>query len=751
LDHGPVSNLEALIVRSFAGGELAPSLAARADLAKYTIGLRRCRNFVVQRHGGVANRAGTRFVNNCRDNSGNVQLLRYVSETDGQSVLIEAGVGYLRFYLNGGLVTVDQGGLDAWSGAVEYAPGDLVTSGGVAYYCKLAHDNEVPPNATYWHPLTDDIYEVPTPFTGSAYRFKWTQSGRVITLTHRSVPTHDLVFQSIIRWVLVPLTTAPKVAPPENLVVDFGAGARTFAYRVTAAAPDSYEESESGVVTGSAAAAEPTEADPHVLTWDVVLTPPVTGTGSPEYYIYCDPYGNGTFGFVGTATGTNTFNNPGITPDFSITPPLARELFTDADERPEACAYHQQRRFLANTNNTPDAVYGSRVGFPDNFGIASPLQEDDAITFRVAGNSNHAVHWIIGLRQLILLTGGGEWAVGRPLEPLTPNDIPADQETYVGISSTVRPVVVGNSILYLQARGAIVRDLQFDQEVEGLAGRDLTIFASHLFDGRAIVDMDYAQTPHSIVWCVRNDGTLLGLTYNREQDVWGWHRHDTQLGGWERICVVPEAGEDVVYLVAGRTVNGQAVRFIEKIETRTILNFAADAFFVDAGLSYAGSPVSSVAGLDHLEGEVVAVLADGEVLYNGDPEGDDAADWTVTGGAISLGAAYSNIHIGLAITAELQTLDLDVGGTDLRTKKKRVQAVSVILDESGRTFEAGTNEDTLTRYRQDATDPTGFAFTGTVDVTNKGKWEAEGRVFLRHSDPTPITVLGVVPHIEVGG
>ena len=84
MDQRPVSALNALIVRSFAGGELAPSLAARADLAKYTIGLRTCRNFVVQRHGGVANRAGTRFINNCRDHSGNVQLVPYVSEIAGQ-------------------------------------------------------------------------------------------------------------------------------------------------------------------------------------------------------------------------------------------------------------------------------------------------------------------------------------------------------------------------------------------------------------------------------------------------------------------------------------------------------------------------------------------------------------------------------------------------------------------------------------------------------------------------------------------
>lgn len=738
------------IVRSFAGGELAPTISFRADLARFTIGLRRCLNFIVQRHGGVANRPGLRFVNECKTASANVHLFRYVSETDGSSVLIEAGVNYLRFYQNGGLVTVDQGDISAWSSSTAYEAGDLATSAGVAYYCKVAHTNQSPPNTTYWYPLTGDIYEIPTAFGSSAWRFKWEQSGRLITLTHNSVRVYDLVYQGLTRWVLVALSTAPKVLPPTGLALSAPAGTRTFGYKVTAAAPDSYEESEPSALIVNAACAEPTEDAPHAISWTPVLVPPTTGTASPEYYIYCDPYNNGTYGFIGTATGAASFNNPGITPDFSITPPLARDLFSSTDEYPGACGYFQQRRFLANTNNVPDGVYGSRVGFPDNFGIASPLQDDDAITFRIAGNNNHAVQWVVALKQLILLTSGGEWAVGQPLTPLTPSDIPADQETYVGISPTVRPVVVGNSIIYVQARGAIVRDLQFAQEVEGLAGRDLTVFASHLFDGYTLDDLAYAQTPHSIVWAVRSDGTLLGLTYIREQDVMGWHRHETN-GLFERVCVVPEAGEDVVYVVVRRVINGAVVRYIEKLETRTVQDWDADSFFVDAGLSYSGQPVSSVSGLGHLEGEVVAVVGDGAVLYDGDPDGEDAESWRVSGGVIALGRLYSNVHIGLRYTSELQTLDLDVSGTDVRSKKKRVQALTVMLDESSRSFWAGPSSESLTQYRQDAVDSTDDSFSGPVEMSLESGWEVDGRVFIRQTDPLPITVLGVIPHIETGG
>lgn len=746
-------------VRSFASGELAPTLAVRADLAKYTIGLRTCRNFIVHPHGGVSNRAGTRFVNECKTNSSAVHLLRYVSENDGESVLIEAGSGYLRFYLNGGLITVDQGDLDAWSAVEPYVVGDLVKAAGVAYYAIKAGTNHAVSDSTYWYPLPNDIYEIPTPFTGAAYRFKWTQSGRVITLTHPSVQPQDLVFQALDRWVLVPLDTKPKVLPPTSLTgVSLPTGARTFAYKVTAAAPESYEESEASNTYVNAACAQPTVDAPHTLTWAAVLTPPVTGTASPEYYIYCDPYGNGTFGFIGTATGAATFKNPGIPPDFAITPPLARVLFTTEDEYPACSTYHQQRRGLFNTNNTPDASYLSRVGFPDNFGIASPLQDDDAISFRIAGNSNHAIQWALGLKQLVLLTSRGEWAVGRPLEPITPSDIPADQETYVGVSPIVRPSVIGNSIVYVNARHSKAYDLQFQQEVEGLAGRDLTVFASHLFKRKAIQDADYAETPDSIEWMVRNDGTLLGLTYVREQEVMAWHRHDTHNGDFERVCVIPESGEDIAYFVVQREINGSTVRYIEKLERRTINDWNEDSFFVDAGLSYQGPVVATVGGLDHLEGEVVAVVVDGEVLYNGDPDGANAESWRVQAGVINLtgytapaGTTEIDVHVGIGIVSDLETLSLDVGGSDVRSKKKRLQSVVVHLDESSRSFYAGPSSDKLKQFRQASTDSTAKSFTGEVDLFAKSAWSTDGRVFLRQRDPLPITVLGVVPHFEIGG
>ena len=120
--------------------------------------------------------------------------------------------------------------------------------------------------------------------------------------------------------------------------------------------------------------------------------------------------------------------------------------------------------------------------------------------------------------------------------------------------------MIGGNVLFVQARGSIVRDLSFQEAVRGYRGQDLTIFSSHLFDEYTLDDWAFQQIPHSVVWAVRSDGTLLGLTYVREHEMWAWHRHDFEGGTVEKVCVVPEGNEDILYVIVNRTINGRTTR-----------------------------------------------------------------------------------------------------------------------------------------------------------------------------------------------
>lgn len=744
---GGILPVQGIIQRSFGGGELAPALHARADEVKYATGLRACRNFMVLKSGGVSNRAGTRFIAECKTASPAVQLLPYFSEVTGESILIEAGASYLRFFKNGGAVNV--AGVPAWNGVTVYTIGDLVASGGINYYCILGHVNHLPPNATFWYAMPGTLLELPSPFPNL---FHWSQSGRVLTLTNEDVRPYELIYESLTRWVLRAIDTRPQVDPPINVVLTpGGVGTRRFAYVVTAAGAD-YEESEASAQVIDAGAAEPTVDAPHVITWDPV-------TGAPEYYVYGDPYGNNTFGFLGTATGQESFEDVGFVPDFTITPPIATSRFTTAGDFPRTSTSYGQRRIFGFTANEPDGVFGSRIGFPSNFDISSPLQDDDAITFRLAANQHQPIQHLRGVKRLVVLTEGGEWnVIGGENGVLTPAALNADQQTWNGCAS-VAPIVIGNSIIYVQARGSIMRDLQFDQAVEGLAGRDLTVFSSHLFERRTIRKMDYAQNPHSIVWAVRDDGKLLGMTYLREQEVWGWHRHDTNQNAtsgffWD-VCVVPEATGDVVYFIVRRTIDGSTVRYIEKLERREIdaTLFDSEVFFVDCGLSYSGAPANNVSGLDHLEGQVCAVVGDGAVIFDGNPAGTGFANFTVTGGTFpaNFPASYANIHVGLRCIAELETLDLDVDGGNVRDKQKGVGPVQLLLDRSSRAFLVGPDTASLRTIDIPTWEPAADEFTGQVEINTTKVLNRYGRVFVRQAVPLPLTILGIIPNAELGG
>ena len=730
-----------LIQRAFAGGELAPGLYARADVQKYAQALRTCRNFLVRRQGGVSNRPGFAFVAEAKTSGSAVVLHKFVFAAADESYVIECGDGYFRFHHSSGEpVTVS--GVSAWDSGTAYVQGDLASRLGVNYYCKQAHTNQQPPNATYWHPLSGSILEIPTPYEAGKFQPPapacFEQSGNVITITHLDEPPMELRRLGSTWWVLSPVVTAPSTSAPTGGAGTAGAaGDRTMRYVVTAVAAETYEESLASDVIEITLAADPTVADPNALTWDAVA-------GAAEYRVYLDPFGNGVYGRIGVA-GAASFNDTGVEADFSLTPPIARELFTEELHYPAVSVTYQQRRLFAGTHWDREQVYASRIGFPSNFAIRSPLQADDAITFKVAGNRIQPIHHMLEVGRLIMLTDGGEWRLdGDESGTLTPYAINPRQHAATG-SAFTKPAIVGNRVLFVEGRGSMVRDLQFDREADGFIGRDLCLYSSHLFGrGKSIVSMDYARVPHSILWCVRSDGTLLGLTYIPEEDVWGWHRHDTD-GDFESVCVVPDGDEDAVFVVVNRTIEGSTKRYIERLASREF-DELEDAFFVDSGITYDGAATTTITGLDHLEGKAVRVLADGVVPSTA--VGPYA--FTVSSGAITLPTAASKVHVGLAITAQLETLDIDAHGAAIRNKAKRVIRLGLLLEASSRGFKVGPSADKLRTLTAQTWDAAGLV-TGLVELTPISNYTDHGRLLIQQTDPLPLTVLGLIPDLEVGG
>ena len=755
---------------SFSGGELAPSLHARVDLAKYATGLKTCRNFFVQAHGGVANRPGTKFICETANSAKTTRLIPFEFNTE-QTYILEFGHQTMRVIKDGGQV---------------------LSSGSPVSITTPYSDTE----------LAD---------------LNFTQSADVMTICHPSHPVKEVKRTSHTAWAITSVTFGTSMSAPGSVSstaqnYDGSNPGTSYSYVVTAVKTSTADESVASSAT-SVTNNNLSSTITNTISWGAV-------SGANSYNIFKSM--GGIYGFIGRSTGT-TFKDDNIEGDANDTPATARTIFNTTDEYPATVTYYQQRLVFGQTNNDPQKVFMSQTGNYHNFNISEPLRDDDAVTFTIAASQVNEIRHLVPLSDMIVLTSGGEWLMTANDGVITPSSIQIKPQGYRG-TSDAPPIVIGNTIIHIQSKGSIIRDLAFALESDSYTGNDLTVLSNHLFAGKTVREWAYAQAPHSIVWVVLSDGTLAALTYMREHEVWGWSRHDTD-GTFESVCTIAEGDEDATYFVVKRTINGATKRYIERLNTR-VFTEVADAFFVDSGLSYDGTHTGStsmtlsggsswthsetltltasgstfasgdvgntivltigtetlvctiqaytsvtvvtvkagrdvpsafrgvattswtkgvdeISGLSHLEGKTVAILADGNV----------EAQKTVSSGAITISNPASKIHIGLPIQADVQTLNLELGQPTQQGKKKSISAVTLRVEES-RGGKIGYDSDHLTEFKQRAYEPYGTATslkTGDIKVTMPSTWASEGSIFFRQDDPLPMTLLAVIPEVSVGG
>lgn len=467
---------------------------------------------------------------------------------------------------------------------------------------------------------------------------------------------------------------------------------------------------------------------------------PAAVSGAVRYNVY--KLSSGLYGFIGQTDGS-AFRDNNITPDVSQTPPLVSNPFSGAGEYPGAVGYHEQRRCFAGSDNKPQNFWATRSATESSLEYSIPTRDDDSISLRIASREVNRIRHIVSLDQLLLLTSGGEWKIApQNSDVLTPTTAAPKQFGAEG-ASNVQPAITSSSVIYVQESGSRLREMKYQWEANGYQVGDISIMAPHLFDEYTIVDLAYAKAPYKMIWCVRDDGRLLGLSYLPEHEVVAWHQHDTA-GYFESVACVKEGSEYVLYALIRRTIDSRSVRYVERLHTR---RFAAieDAFFVDSGLSYDGSPVSSLGGLWHLEGEELAVLADGA----------EVTGLTVTDGQITLEHEASVVHAGLRITADLQTLPLSMEVQALgQGTTKNVDEVYLRLQDTsgisiGPTFEAEDMVEMTMRSGEPYGTPPAL-MNGIEQVTVMPQWGQDVQICIRQTAPLPATVLAMTLETSLG-
>lgn len=684
---------------SFAAGELAPTLHSRVDLAKYAIGLEELTNCFVQSQGGVCNRPGLRLLGDAVSHAQRSRLVPFQFSVF-QAYVLEFGHLTMRVWKDGGLVVYPVGHAQAGQAvaiSTPYAEADL--------------------------PL-----------------LSYAQSADVVYLAHRLHAPRKLSRADHHAWTLAVIPFLSSIAAPVISAIGQHAipasPVVSIGYKVSAVS----EAGEESLPSAPVAVNGPLENN-----WPAgAYLEPAWGAvpGAVKYRVYKNS--GGIYGYAGTSQDL-FWRDMNVKPSMGDTPQQATNPFNGPGNYPGCVTFYQQRLVWASTLNLPQTVWMSQTGNYESMGTSVPLKDDDSISWTIASREVNEIRSMASLRELVLLTSGSEWVMKPAGQDgaVTPTSIRADVQSVRG-SAYVPPLVVGNSILHVQRGSKKVLDLTYSYEADGYPGRDLSILAQHLFDGHEIVEWAYQQNPNSIVWVVRDDGALLGLTYQKEHEVWAWHRHETD-GAVESIACIPGAGQDDVYLVVRRTIGGQTRRYVERMEARRD-DDAREAFFVDSGLTYRGSPATAMSGLSHLEGKTVSILADGYVH----------PQRVVADGSVTLDKAASIVHVGLPYVARVKTLRLEVQGTGGSTqgRKKLIKRVIMrVLRSIGALVgasESGQLDPIKFRAVEKYGDPMSLV-TGDLEIRPPNAHDTRGQITIQAEDPLPFTMLSVSPEFEVYG
>lgn len=887
---------------SFVGGEFAPGLYGRKEVAKYATAVKTAKNFILHAHGPASNRPGTKYMG--RAGTLDQPRIHPFIFSSTQTYMLEIGRNnatgrtYVRFYASSGQVVVS--GSPAWLTATAYTEGQYVTQSGHIYRCQVSHTSGT--FATDWAAgkwVQDAAYEVTIALYSVAdiALLKFAQSADTLYVACPNKPPYTLTRYDDQDWrfaeyvpvngpFLVPNLNgthpyAPSVAADTlqvsavtgtNIDLSVASGLTPFfdsshigrlfrlrhtiaATKVTAVSTDikvmnGWRLRTHGTWTGTVTLQKSTdfgvtwkdfrhytaasdmnfdtfgsEDNPDQIPFQLQITTSISA-GAVTFELMAD-----SFVWEGIARVTAFTSGSSVKADVvkrfgSLLGTLDWAMGTWGPETyPQTVGFYQDRLVWGGSPLEPQTLWMTKTGDYTDFGRSVPLLDSDGITVNLPSRELNAIVNMASSTRLIVLTAGQPFTVRPGADGiLGPSSIIIEAAGRAGCS-LVDVAIVNSRVVFVQPMGQVVRDLAYTFQTDSFDGDNLSIFANHLFRRHSITDLAYQEEPDPFLWCLRDDGIAVVMTYLKEQEVLGWARAETS-GLFKSVATKPGPGYQEVWFVVYRgSADSFSGYFIEKLTNRLESSDPRQAFFLDAGLTYdspkvitgatqanpvvvtstahgfanndlvdisdilgmvelngtigfkrykvagvaantfqlkdpdsganidgtafkpyisggnARKAVSTFAGLEHLEGKVVTVLADGA----------PAGTYTVAFGQITLNRPGALVHVGLGYEGELSTLKFQVALRDGKSHgvKTHISGVIVGLADS-RGGLIGMNEQKLAAiaYPDKKAIPW---FSGDINTTIPGNSSVDPRVVIRQTEPLPITVLEITPILSPGG
>lgn len=415
-------------------------------------------------------------------------------------------------------------------------------------------------------------YELVTPWPQSVLReLKYVQSYDRIYVFHKDYQTRVITRASDTSWTINTLSFVDGPFLPEN---------------ATSTTLDPSGSSGSVTVTASSAIFVAGDVGRQIRFHD----------GTDWHYLEITAYTNST-NVTATVMGTTSLHAHTATTRWRLS------YFGGSMGWPSVGTIYEQRLIMANTSSYPATIFASSTGEFGDSVTMSPSQptgtvtDSDGFVYTIGDDQVNAIQWLSSGRILMIGTTGAEHSMtggtSSSYAPVTPSNVTIKRESKIGSRQTVRAHRVGNAILYISRSGLKVRELNYDFGIDSYVSRDVTIFNDHITES-GIIDCDFQDEPDPTLWCVRNDGKLVGFSYERTQQVEGWHRHT--MGGVDAsvksVCCIPKPDKngDDLWMIVSRTIDGSTVQTIEYLYDYFLpdTNGKESAFFVDCGATYDG-------------------------------------------------------------------------------------------------------------------------------------------------------------------
>lgn len=773
------------ILAAFNAGEVSKTLEGRVDLPIYAKSCKLIEGFLPLAEGPLQRRGGTRFVAASKQHTARAWQIRFEFSAT-QAFTLEFGDRYVRFFTLHGQVLVS--GVAAWNNATPYVVGDLVVQGGINYYCIADHTNQVPPNATYWYPLTGAIYEIPSPYLQAdltnddgTCALQFVQSGDVLYLTNLkgTYETRKLTRFGNTRWVFsFYRPTSGPFLELNRTSTTLQASGSTGSVTLTASA-NLFVASDVGRLVRMEVQnldMPPWEVNVAYVLAELVRSDgktykcAVAGTSGTETPVH--EHGTAFDGHPGAQwayddAGYGIARITAYTSPTQVTAEVIVDEVSGLNQLPAHVVISATRRWQLGAWSA-STEYPRTVGWcrnrlalagrqrwwlsvPDSFedmsGDFFGITSADCAIWGILQDTNEIL-WLAESDKLLVGTPGGVFVLGEitTTDPLGPDNVKVVRQNSRRCRA-VRPLQVDTSIVFVHRSGRRLFSLDYEVTVDRFRSTNLVALAKHMTRS-GVVDMAYQAEPESIIWCVLASGELVALTLDQEQEVISWHRHP--IGGpssfVESVAVMPSPDglREEVWIGVRRTINGNTRRYFEYIEKCWEEgDEREDVFYVDSGLTYSGPATSTVTGLDHAEGESVQVVVDGA----------SHPDRVVTGGAITLARTGTKIHAGFKAPARMISQRLEAGaqdGTAQGKMKRPEQAVVRLADTLGGKIGVHGRPLTEIQFRRPsmAMDQPPEIFDGDKVVDLDSDYERDARIEALQPQPFPMTIVAIMPRMR---